>query len=78
VAEDRKLFGDVPSSDLLIFDLDPVGNRAALRPSGTEPKLKFYLFAYEPPRPSADLQRVKESLTMRLAAIEEDLIQAGK
>lgn len=34
-----------PSSDLLIFRLDAPGVRFAARPSGTEPKIKFYLFA---------------------------------
>jgi phosphoglucomutase len=34
-----------PSGDLLIFHLDEPGTRFAARPSGTEPKIKFYLFA---------------------------------
>jgi phosphoglucomutase/phosphomannomutase len=34
-----------PSGDLLIFHLDAPGTRFAARPSGTEPKIKFYLFA---------------------------------
>ncbi len=34
-----------PSGDLLIFHLDAPGVRFAARPSGTEPKIKFYLFA---------------------------------
>ena len=33
-----------PSGDLLIFQLDAPGVRFAARPSGTEPKIKFYLF----------------------------------
>jgi phosphoglucomutase/phosphomannomutase len=69
--------GDVPKSDLLIFNLDPAGNRAAVRPSGTEPKLKFYLFAYDPPEQSADLPATKQRLTKRLAALESDLLRAA-
>ncbi len=34
-----------PSGDLLIFHLGEPGTRFATRPSGTEPKIKFYLFA---------------------------------
>ena len=34
-----------PDGDLLIFHLDEPGTRFAARPSGTEPKIKFYLFA---------------------------------
>jgi phosphoglucomutase/phosphomannomutase len=71
----RRQIGAVPKSDLLIFDLDPVGNRAAVRPSGTEPKLKFYLFTYEPPV-SSDLQDVKLRLSKRLSALEADLLEA--
>jgi phosphomannomutase len=78
MAEDRKLLGEVPRSDLLIFDLDPPGNRAAVRPSGTEPKLKFYLFAYEPPEKSKELVAVKQSLTRRLSAMESSLLQASE
>ncbi len=73
----QRLFGDVSRSDLLIFDLDPPGNRAAVRPSGTEPKLKFYLFAYEPPERSQNLAATKQALIDRLKAIETDLLQAS-
>ena len=34
-----------PDGDLLIFHTDRPGTRFAARPSGTEPKIKFYLFA---------------------------------
>jgi phosphoglucomutase len=34
-----------PSGDLLIFHTEREGVRFAARPSGTEPKIKFYLFA---------------------------------
>ena len=34
-----------PSGDLLIFETETPGTRFAARPSGTEPKIKFYLFA---------------------------------
>jgi phosphoglucomutase/phosphomannomutase len=34
-----------PSGDLLIFQSERPGIRFAARPSGTEPKIKFYLFA---------------------------------
>ena len=69
--------GNVPKSDLLIFNLDPAGNRAAVRPSGTEPKLKFYLFAYDPPEQSTDLPATKQRLAKRLAALESDLLAAA-
>ncbi len=39
---------DGPKGDLVIFDLDDQGNQIAIRPSGTEPKVKFYMFYYQP------------------------------
>ena len=75
-------------SDLVIFDLaglpeagtrladgrfPALGNAVAARPSGTEPKIKFYLFAVAAPGPAAELAATKQSLTARLDAIERDL-----
>ena len=33
-----------PHGDLVILDFDESGNYVACRPSGTEPKIKFYMF----------------------------------
>ena len=33
----------------MILDFEAKGNYVAVRPSGTEPKVKFYMFAYDPP-----------------------------
>ena len=38
-----------PKGDLVFLDLATEGNYVACRPSGTEPKIKFYMFAYTPP-----------------------------
>jgi phosphoglucomutase/phosphomannomutase len=37
-----------PSGDMIIFHTEAPGTRFAARPSGTEPKIKFYLFARTP------------------------------
>jgi phosphoglucomutase/phosphomannomutase len=47
--------------------------RVQVRPSGTEPKVKFYLFAYQPPEELANLEDAKEELRQRLAGMERDL-----
>jgi phosphoglucomutase/phosphomannomutase len=73
--------------DLVIFDLaglpdagsgspghfPALGNAVAARPSGTEPKIKFYLFTAAPPCSCEELPQVKASLTARLDALEKDL-----
>lgn len=45
--------GRLPSSNVLQFDLEG-GNKMLIRPSGTEPKLKAYLFAVDETREGAD------------------------
>lgn len=62
-----------PQGDLVMFDLEAEGNYVAVRPSGTEPKVKFYLFAYEPAEMLANLEDTKIQLAERLAAFERDL-----
>lgn len=62
-----------PTGDLVMFDLETEGNYLAVRPSGTEPKVKFYMFAFEPPAAIADLAATKTATAERLAALERDL-----
>jgi phosphoglucomutase/phosphomannomutase len=74
-------------SDVVLFDLagpsagallpdgrfPPLANAVAARPSGTEPKIKFYLFAYAPPGTPGDLPATKARLLAQLDAVERDL-----
>lgn len=62
-----------PIGDLVIFDLAAEGNYVAIRPSGTEPKVKFYTFAYEPAEMLANLDDTKAELAARLATFETEL-----
>jgi phosphoglucomutase/phosphomannomutase len=64
---------DGPVGDLIILDLAVAGNYVACRPSGTEPKIKFYLFGYVPPEQLSNLEAAKSQLHDRLARIEADL-----
>ena len=69
-----------PKSNMLMLELasrdgGPSRNAIAVRPSGTEPKIKFYLFGHEelaePTRGS--LQEAKHMVMDRLAAMKKDL-----
>ncbi|MHB8897317.1 MAG: phospho-sugar mutase [Thermoguttaceae bacterium] len=59
--------------DLVMLDLAAEGNYVAVRPSGTEPKVKFYMFTYAPPAESRDVAAAREMLERRLDALEADL-----
>ncbi len=62
-----------PRGDLVILDLELEGNAIAIRPSGTEPKIKLYLFAYEAPEQLANLDDTKARLQVRLEQMEADM-----
>ncbi|MDO4569036.1 MAG: phospho-sugar mutase [Planctomycetia bacterium] len=55
-----------PRGKLVVWELSEPGNFIAARPSGTEPKIKFYLFAALPPG-------VEGNLDDHLARVENDL-----
>lgn len=64
-----------PSGDLLIFHLDEPGTRFAARPSGTEPKIKFYLFARTDTSGAdrSSLPKIKAQTEAKLDRIAADL-----
>jgi phosphoglucomutase/phosphomannomutase len=62
-----------PQGDLVILDLDAEGNYVAIRPSGTEPKIKLYMFTHEPPEQLANLEVTKEVLNERLDQMAADM-----
>jgi phosphoglucomutase/phosphomannomutase len=59
-----------PKGDMVILDLETEGNCVAIRPSGTEPKIKLYLFAFEPPEIIADLEETKSQVGDRLKQLQ--------
>ncbi len=68
---------EAPQGDMVMFDLEAEGNYVAVRPSGTEPKVKFYCFAYESAEQLHNLDATKQALNERIAAVAKDLMQAG-
>ena len=64
---------DAPRGDMVILDLAEAGHYIAVRPSGTEPKVKFYLFTYVPAEQLHLHRRRQDEMHPRLANIEADL-----
>ncbi|MFO0792088.1 MAG: phospho-sugar mutase [Pirellulales bacterium] len=62
-----------PKGDLVFLDLATEGNYVACRPSGTEPKIKFYMFTFTPPEQLSNLDLAKAQLAERLDRMEADL-----
>ena len=58
---------------MVILDLASEGNYVAVRPSGTEPKVKFYLFGFVPAEQLHDLDTTKEEVGAQLKTIGADL-----
>jgi phosphoglucomutase len=60
---------EIPKEKMSIFELDD-GTRIAVRPSGTEPKIKYYLFAQRRPTKgkfdSAELKQIKAEVGEKL------------
>ncbi len=62
-----------PVGNLIIMDLAEEGNYVAARPSGTEPKIKLYVFTRLSPEESKDLSAAKATLGDRIEALEKDM-----
>ncbi|MBI1901563.1 MAG: phospho-sugar mutase [Planctomycetia bacterium] len=69
--ETRPLAG--PRGDLVFLDLERPDNSVAVRPSGTEPKIKMYLFASEPPVAAGELAASKARLQKVLDDLAADI-----
>ena len=49
------------------------GTKVSARPSGTEPKIKFYVSVNEPLEKAEDFDAVLAKLKQKVSAIQEDL-----
>ncbi|MET4082588.1 phosphoglucomutase [Pedobacter sp. UYP30] len=63
---------DYPTSDVLQFITED-GSIVSARPSGTEPKIKFYCSVNAPLASKADFEKVNGELTEKVKAVMEDL-----
>ena len=62
-----------PRGDMVILDLAEPGTYIAIRPSGTEPKVKFYLFTSVPPEQLHLLDDARRQADERLTRMAADL-----
>jgi phosphomannomutase len=61
--------------DMVTFVLsDDMRNRVTVRPSGTEPKLKYYIQLYEPVPASGDVAAVREPLSARALEVAKEIV----
>ena len=63
---------DIPKSNVLIYYTED-GSKIALRPSGTEPKIKFYISANTALDSAANFKTVEAMLEAKIDAILKDL-----
>lgn len=63
---------EVPKSNVLIYYTEE-GSKVAARPSGTEPKIKFYISVNAPLDSKEDFREVEEKLSEKIAAIKSEL-----
>ncbi len=64
---------DGPVDNLIVLETEIEGNYVAVRPSGTEPKVKMYMFTFVPPKSIVDLAKAKANMQRRLDAFADDI-----
>jgi len=63
----------LPASDVIQYYTED-GSKISVRPSGTEPKIKFYISLFSKLNSKADFNQVNEELDSRIKAIEAELM----
>ncbi len=66
----------LPASNVLIFELAD-GSQIAARPSGTEPKIKFYFSVHQPLPEASQYDRVDAALEKQIQGIIQDMHLKG-
>jgi phosphoglucomutase len=66
---------DFPKSDVLQFYLED-GTKISVRPSGTEPKIKFYISVFDKLKSRSEFEKVNNALDDKLKKIENWLLSA--
>lgn len=64
---------DFPTSSNVLQFFNALGDKVSIRPSGTEPKIKFYVEVREPLKDAADYEATVEKADKHIDAILKDL-----
>ena len=68
---------EIPKQDLYFLELEN-GYRYAVRGSGTEPKIKFYLFGNEPVSEASELEATKAKTRASLESLKQAILDDAK
>ena len=69
---EKKVMDDIPQSNVLIFYTQD-GTKVCVRPSGTEPKIKFYVSVNDKIETKADFVAKLPILEAKINQVKEDL-----
>ncbi len=61
-----------PRGDMVVLEFAQAGHRLAVRPSGTEPRVKIYLFAHTPPEQLASLAAARRAHDQWFDQVDDD------
>lgn len=68
----KSLMDDIPKSNVLIYYTED-GTKVCVRPSGTEPKIKFYVSVKDKINSEADFKEKLKTLENKIQKVKEDL-----
>lgn len=69
---EKQVMNDIPKSNVLIYYTQD-GTKVCVRPSGTEPKIKFYISVKEELASAADFRDQQKSLEKKINRVKNDL-----
>lgn len=72
ITGERKVMNDIPKSNVLIYYTED-GTKVCIRPSGTEPKIKFYFSVKDKIENEADFKAKQASLEQKINEVKKDL-----